>query len=153
MAQVPGYVGAIATEPADRVEDGRREEGRLARRVQRPVPIRLAEAAVPTAGPEGLLVLGQEQPVIGIEYSLWSIASNVSCGRPTPVCNTRGGGEGGSLYHKVHKLSLGLVRGDKVLEAALDSRNSRYGARCSLEALDSGDVVFLLTAVKTAPGS
>lgn len=63
------------------------------------------------------------------------------------------GGEGGSLYHKVHKLSLGLVRGDKVLEAALDSRNSRYGARCSLEALDSGDVVFLLTAVKTAPGS
>ena len=151
MAQVPGYVGAIATEPADRVEDGRREEGRLARRVQRPVPIRLAEAAVPTAGPEGLLVLGQEQPVIGIEYSLGSIASNVSCGWPTPVCNTRRGG--GFLYHKVHKLSLGLVRGDKILEAALDSRNSRYGARCSLEALDSGDVVFLLTAVKTAPGS
>jgi len=71
MAQVAGNVGAIATETADRVEDGRGQKGSLGTGIEGPVPVGLTETEIPTAGPESLFILGKEQTVVRVEDALW----------------------------------------------------------------------------------
>lgn len=70
MAQITRDEGPIATKAKRRMENRRVQEHLLAARVQGPVPERLTKVAVPPTGPEGFLILGEEQAVVRVEDAL-----------------------------------------------------------------------------------